>query len=211
MAVTLYGFQYSVYAWIARFALAEKRVAYEWREVNPFAPDVPSEYLTLHPFKRVPVLVSDGFVLYETGSITRYIDEAFPGRRLQPAAPESRARMAQLMSIVDSYAYWPLVCQVFAHGVLGPRIGRPSDPAEVVAGFAAAPRVLAALESLAGPSQWLIDEEISLADIHWAPMIAYFAMHERGALLLDAYPRTAKWFAAIRQRPGFITSHPRLP
>ena len=63
MTVVLHGYQYSVYVRIARLALAEKRIAYERVEVNPFAPEVPSSYLAMHPFRRVPVLVHDDFVL----------------------------------------------------------------------------------------------------------------------------------------------------
>ena len=46
-------------------------------------------YLALNPFGRVPTLVHDGFVLYETTAITRYIDEAFGGTRCSPAMPRS--------------------------------------------------------------------------------------------------------------------------
>src|ERR1700746_835802 len=108
MSLVLHGYRYSVYNRIARLALAEKDVAYDRVEVNPFAPDVPASYLVLHPFGRVPTLVHDGFTLYETGAITRYIDRAFPGPALQPANPQALARMDQIISIVDAYAYWPL-------------------------------------------------------------------------------------------------------
>jgi glutathione S-transferase len=57
MSLVLHGFRYSVYVRIARIALAEKGLTYENVEIDPFATDVPIEYLTLHPFKRVPVLV----------------------------------------------------------------------------------------------------------------------------------------------------------
>lgn len=114
MATELHGYQYSVYSWIARLALHEKGVAYDWIEVNPFAEGIPASYLAMHPFKRVPALAHAGFVLYETGAITRYVDEAFEGPKLQPVEPRERARCNQIMSIVDSYAYWPLVRQVFS-------------------------------------------------------------------------------------------------
>ena len=84
MAVELYGYQFSVYSWIARLALEEKGVDYHWIEVDPFVQSVPVSYLALHPFNRVPTLVHDSFQLYETGAITRYIDEAFPGPSLRP-------------------------------------------------------------------------------------------------------------------------------
>src|SRR3979411_948188 len=113
------------------------------------ASDVPESYLALHPFKRVPALVHDGFEIYETGAITRYVDETFPGPRLQPTDPPHRARCNQFLSIIDSYVYWPLVRQVFSHRVFRPRLGGPSDAAEIEKGLAAASDVLAALERLA--------------------------------------------------------------
>jgi len=70
MALVLHGFRYSVYVRVARIALAEKALAYEHVEIDPFAPDMPTEYLDLHPFRRVPTLVDGDFVLYETGAIT---------------------------------------------------------------------------------------------------------------------------------------------
>jgi Glutathione S-transferase, N-terminal domain len=79
MALVLHGFRYSVYVRVARIVLAEKGLAYENVEVDPFAPEMRIEYLDLHPFRRVPTLVDGEFVLYETEAITRYI-EASPGR-----------------------------------------------------------------------------------------------------------------------------------
>ena len=124
MSLVLHGFRYSVYVRIARIALAEKGLTYEHVEIDPFATDVPIEYLTLHPFKRVPVLVDGDFALYETEAITRYIDEAFPGPALQPSEPRQRARMAQIISIIDSYGYVPMVRQVAGERVFALFRGR---------------------------------------------------------------------------------------
>ena len=211
MTVELYGYQYSVYSWVARLALEEKGTAYGWIEVNPFAPDVPESYLTLHPFKRVPTLVHDGFQIYETGAITRYIDEAFPGPSLQPADPRHRARCSQILSIVDSYVYWPLVRQVFSHRVFRPRLGHPSDIAEAQRGLEAAPVVLAALERLAADTEYLCGAHISLADIHLAPMIGYFAMAEEGDALLKTQHKLSHWWSTMSARPAYRTTMPRLP
>src|SRR5215470_704444 len=194
MTVVLHGYQYSVYVRIARMALGEKGVAYERAEVNPFAPDMPSAYLAMHPFRRVPVLVHDGFVLYETGAITRYVDEAFPGPRLQPTAPRERARMTQIISIIDSYAYWPMVRQVYSHAVFRPRIGQPADAAEIRAGVEGSRRALGALEALAAWEGFLIGSEISLADLHLAPMIAYLTAAPEARGLIAGFPRLSAWW-----------------
>ena len=211
MTVSLNGFQYSVYSWIARLALEEKGADYDWIEVNPFAPDVPESYRALHPFKRVPTLVHDNFQIYETGAITRYVDEAFPGPGLQPTDPRHRARCSQLISIVDSYAYWPLVRQVFSHRVFRPRLGLPSDNAEVQRGLEKAPVVLAALEKLTADTGYLCGADICLADIHLAPMIGYFAMAEEGDALLKTQPKLSNWWTTISARAAYRTTKPRLP
>lgn len=211
MAIELHGYQYSVYSWIARLALHEKGVGYDWVEVNPFAEDLPASYLATHPFKRAPTLNHAGFALYETGAITRYVDEAFDGPRLQPAGPRERARCSQIMSIVDSYAYWPLVRQVFSHGVFRPLMRLEANESEFRRGLAAAPRVLAALETIAGDEQYLCGNQLSLADIHLAPMIGYFVLADEGRALLQTYPRLSEWWSELSNRSTFVTTTPRLP
>ena len=211
MTGELHCYRYSVYSWIARFALEVMGVDYRLIVINPFAGDVPEGYLALHPFKRVPVLVHGSFQLYETGAITRYVDEAFAGPHLQPSSPQGRARMSQLISVVDSYVYWPLVRQVFSHSVFRPRLGRAPDVTEVDEGLKAAAVALAALERLAADAPYLCGPELSLADIHLAPMIGYFAMAEEGAALLKQQPKLSRWWSTIGSRQPYLTTKPKLP
>lgn len=211
MTLVLHGYRYSVYNRIARLALEEKGVIYERTEVNPFEPDQPAAYLSLHPFGRVPTLVRGDFVLYETAAITRYVDRAFPGPSLQPADPKALARMDQIIGVVDSYAYWPLVRQVFAHDVFRPRLGNGGHQGEVAKGLAEAPRVLDALEALASDEHWLVGPALSLADLHLGAMIAYFTLSPRGARLLSTRTRLASWWRRAAGRPSMATTDPGLP
>src|SRR4051794_24067433 len=103
-AVTLHGPAYSTYARTARLVLEEKGVPYELREVDLLAGATQQPaYLELQPFAKVPAFEHDGFRLYETAAIARYVDEAFPGPRLQPSDAKRRARMTQIIAIIDSY------------------------------------------------------------------------------------------------------------
>ena len=211
MTVQLHGYQYSVYAWIARLALHEKAISYTWVEVNPFAKDVPTDYLAMHPFGRVPTLVNGDFVLFETSAITRYVDEAFQGPRLQPINPKDRGRVSQIISVIDSYAYWPLVRQVFSHGVFRPRLGHPADPIEYRRGLETAPFVLGALDQLASGGDFLVADSLSLADIHLAPMIAYFTSDPHGETLLKQHRRLSTWWSAMSLQKHVIETKPVLP
>jgi glutathione S-transferase len=211
MAVELHGYRFSVYAWVARLALHEKGVGYAWVEVDPFSNPLPEGYLDKHPFGRVPTLVHDGFAIYETSAITRYVDSAFEGEPLQPPHAKEQARQNQVISVVDSYAYWPLVRQVFSHGFFRPSTGRPYEAAEVESGLSAAPRVLGALERLASGGPCLINDRPTLADIHLAPMIAYFTAVPRGEEMVRTYPRLAHWWHNMAHRKTFRDTHPPLP
>ncbi|MGI9386108.1 MAG: glutathione S-transferase family protein [Methyloligellaceae bacterium] len=209
-SVELYGYKYSVYAWIARLALHEKGVPYDWIEIDPFAENVAPAYLAMHPFRRVPTLKNDDFVLFETGAITRFIDENFAGPELQPSSAFERARVNQVISIVDSYAYWPLVRQVFSHGYFKPFNGETSDTDEITIGLEAAVPVLEILEQISVDDTFLLGDALSLADIHLAPMISYFTMPVAGQKLIEKYPRLSQWIIGMERRPEFIRTKPNL-
>ncbi|HEU5294661.1 MAG TPA: glutathione S-transferase N-terminal domain-containing protein, partial [Burkholderiaceae bacterium] len=116
--VNLYGLARSVYTRIARLALEEKGAAYTLHEVEIFGPDgVPAEHRARHPFGRIPAFEHDGFWLYETAAITRYVDEAFDGPALQPTQPRERARMNQVIGVIDAYAYRPMIWDVLVERV----------------------------------------------------------------------------------------------
>jgi glutathione S-transferase len=208
--LVLHGYKYSVYNRIARLTLAEKGLTYERVEVNPFDPDRPAAYLTLHPFGRVPVLVHDGFAVYETGAIIRYVDRAFPGPRLQPADPRALARMDQIIGVVDSYGYWPMVRQVFSHGIFRPSRGLAGDAAEVTRGLEGSAKVLAALEALAASDAFLVGPVPSLADLHLGAMVAYFTAAREGAAMLEDHARLSGWWERFSQRPSLKQTDPDL-
>ncbi|MCX7379625.1 MAG: glutathione S-transferase family protein [Alphaproteobacteria bacterium] len=209
MSVELIGYRYSVYLWIARVVLEEKGVAFAHVEVDPFA-GVPDWYLGLHPFGRVPVLRHGDFTLYETAAIARYVDAAFAGESLVPLEARAAGRMQQVIGIVDSYGYRPMVRQVFAHAVFRPRTGAAGEAGEIAAGLEASAGVLAALEGLAG-DDWLVGDRVCLADLHLGPMMAYFVAAPQGAAMLAGYPRLSAWWARMRVRPCMVASDPGLP
>jgi glutathione S-transferase len=211
MLVVLHGYHYSVYRLIARLALAEKGVIYEQVEVNPFAPEIPATYLALHPFGRVPTLVHDGFVLYETAAITRYVDRTFDGQKLQPASARDLARMDQIIAVVDSYGYWPMVRQVFSHRVFRYRARSPVDETEIARGLEGSAKVLAALEALAGGGRFLVGDALSLADLHLGAMTAYFTAAPEGAAMLTQYAKLAAWWQSFAARYSMAATDPGLP
>jgi glutathione S-transferase len=199
----LFGAAYSVYVRSVRLALEEKGVPYRPEEVDIFAPGGPPPgYLQRHPFGRIPAFEHDGFRLYETGAITRYVDEAFAGPRLQPIGPQHRARMNQAISILDNYAYRTLVWDIFVERVRTPKQGRAPDEQKIAAALPNAATCLAALEALMDGADYLAGDALTLADLHAAPMFAYFALASEGAALIDRHRRIGAWWARVAERPS---------
>ncbi|MBN8888874.1 MAG: glutathione S-transferase [Rhodospirillales bacterium 70-18] len=197
----LYGAEYSVYTRIARLALLEKGVAHRLDPVDVFAPGGPSAaHLARHPFGRIPVLEHDGFTLYEASAIARYVDEAFPGPALQPAGARGRARMAQVVSLLDSYAFRPLVLEIYVQRVSR----RTPDEARIAAALGPAAVVLDSLEILA--ENHLAGPDFSLADLHFVPILAYFTLAAEGAAMLAARPKLSAWWARMQRRETVLAT-----
>jgi glutathione S-transferase len=208
---TLFGAPYSVYVRIARLALEEKRVPYRLVEIDIFADGgPPADYLRRHPFARIPAFEHDGFQLYEAGAISRYVDEAFAGPPLQPSEPKARARMNQIIGILDSYAYRTLVWDIFVERVRAPANDRTPDEAKIAAALPQARTCLKALEDLMDAHPWLAGPALTLADLHAAPMFAYLRLADEGAKLMAAHPGIQRWWQAMAARPSMTATRSPL-
>jgi len=202
MKPILFGPAYSVYVRIVKIVLAEKGVDYDRVEFDVFDHnDWPADWPQRQPFGLVPAFEHDGFRLYETRAITRYVDEAFPGPSLQPADPQGRARMEQAISVLDGQGYWPMVREIFVQRVERARDGM-TDEAVIAAALPKAERCLAALGELLGEQQFLAGKDFSLADAQAAPMFHYFLEAPEGQRLLRVTPRLAAWWSRLAARPS---------
>jgi glutathione S-transferase len=205
----VFGAAYSVYVRIVRLVLAEKRVAYRLHEVDVFARGgPPPEHLARQPFGRIPAFEHEGFALYETTAIARYIDEAFDGPPLQPEAPRPRARMNQIVAMLDGHGYRPLVWDLYMERVDAPRSGRVPDEARIATGAAQAGRCLDELVRLMGEQEYLAGDALTLADLHAAPMLAYALAAREGAALVQARPALARWWQRIASRSSMAATRP---
>lgn len=214
MPVILHGPAYSTYARTARLTLEEKGVAYDLNEVDLLkgAHQTP-EHRARHPWGKVPAFEHDGFLLYETFAIARYVDEAFPGPSLQPADAKARARMTQICGVIDSYLYGAAIGKAFWQAAVVPMQGGQGDQAVMQEGLDQAAQALAAIEALlpaGGDNACLCGGGVSLADLHMVPVVEYFAMIPPGKAVLDRTPRLTAWWGGMAARPSVVKTRPSL-
>jgi glutathione S-transferase len=201
----VYGADYSVYVRIVRLVLEEKQVDYRLIPVDIFAEEGRSaEYRARHPFGRIPAFEHDGFDLYETSAIVRYVDEEFPGQKLQPENSQARARMNQIIGIADFYAYRPMVWDVSVE-----RLEKAEpDEAKIAAGLELSQQCCESIEALISDGPWLVGGKLTLADASLAPMMDYFVKAPEGKALLAAYPKLSAWWSLMSSRPSMLATVP---
>jgi glutathione S-transferase len=203
----VYGAAYSVYVQAVRLTLWAKKVPYDLVEVDVFAPSgPPTEHFARHPFGRIPAFAHGRFQLYETAPICRYIDEAFSGPKLQPATPIARAVVGQAISIMDNYAYRSMVWGVYTERIEKPARGIAPDAGALEVARERSNVCLKALEDLQSEHVWLAGSDLSLADLHAAPMFGLFMKTPDAAELMRPYGRMSTWWRRIEEhvRPAQI-------
>ena len=203
----VYGAAMSPFVWSVRLTLAEKGIAHELVSVG--ASEFRSEtHLARHPFGKIPAFEHDGFQLYETQAIMRYIDEAFPATPLQPIELHPFSRMNQIMGIVDAYLTPCLLAGVIYHRIVAPLLGRPADEAAVSAALPRVRHCIGEIARLAGDQQFLAGEMLSLADLMAAPQLCYFKKFPEGQAQLAELPALAAWLGRLEERQSLKVTRP---
>ena len=150
------------------------------------------EHLARHPFGVVPVLDDDGFVLFESRAIVRYLDSRLGGASLVPAAAPERARMDQWLSVDQSYVA-PHVRALAIQRIVRKHDGHPADPAVVDEAERALAQAFATIDRALSGARYLAGELFSLADISLMPYVAGLAMVEASHVLGDLRHVTRWW------------------
>jgi glutathione S-transferase len=210
-APIIYGPQFSTYVRTARLALEEKPASYELVDVAMMqGAHKESEFLARNPFGKVPAFSHDGLDLYETDAIIRYIDQAIPGQSLQPTDASARARMNQIIGIVDSFAYPNMITKVVVQRIVTPMLGGTADEAVIKDGLPTADLCLKEIERLMGEGKFLAGDRVSLADLFLAPVYHYFAATPEGQKQLQPRGKLRGWWDHMKTRNSLVTTEPKL-
>ncbi|HXC89214.1 MAG TPA: glutathione S-transferase family protein [Stellaceae bacterium] len=204
----VYGPAGSTYVWSARLALAEKGVTHELVEV-PFGTHREEPHLSRQPFAKVPAFEHDGFALYETQAIVRYVDERFAGASLQPEDVHEWSRMNQIIGIVDAYAWPSIAGTILLNRMLMPRLfGRAPDEAAIAAALPRARLCLAEIDRLMEGHRFLAADFVTLADLMAIPLLYFFSNVPDGRAPLAEHPKLVDWIRHMETRQSFLVTKP---
>lgn len=157
------------------------------------------EHLARQPWGQVPVFEDDdGFQLYESRAICRYLDAKLSGPSLLPSDVRQRATAEQWISI-ESSNFSPAAMKVIWNLYFSKFLGKEPDMAAVEDGRKGVARTLAVMERQLEGRNFLIGDGLTLADIVFMPYFEYLAAAgEVGTI--DRSERVAAWWRRISER-----------
>ena len=200
-SIIVHGIPGTPYVRAALVALEEKGAEYQFAAMALGALKQ-QPHLSRHPFGRVPAFEHDGWMLYETQAIMRYVDAVVPGPRLQPEEPRAAARMNQLMGITDWYVMRQVSMPISRNRVVAPRLNRPVDEDAIVNAIPDARTCIAEVSRLLDGHAWMAGDTISLADLLLAPHLSMFSEAPEGGQILQEHANLGSWLARIEARPS---------
>ena len=196
MAITLYHDVPSSNSDRVKIALAEKGLKWEGIRVRLANREQKTpEFLKLNPYGKIPVLVEEGKVLFESCIINEYLDEKYPDPPLMPKDPYLRARGRVLVDYALNYAhepYWDLRGEMRK-----PEAER--DTRTVEEKRQQLRILLEYLETALGDKAFFLGD-LSLADIAIVPRM--LRAESYGALPALSLPRLNSWLERMKQRPS---------
>lgn len=195
----LYGHPYSTCTRKVLLTLAETNTPYELTVVDFAKGEHKQEpHLSRQPFGQVPAIDDDGFKLYESRAIARYINQKVRGP-LVPTDLQELARMEQWISIETSDFSGPAMKFIFQHA-----FHRPQSDEVLVAAGKSLDLALDVMNSRLSVAPYFAGNQFSLADICFMPYVGYLM----GSPLKERIARNTRveaWWGRVSERPSWKT------
>jgi glutathione S-transferase len=190
----LYDFPESPYCQKVRIVLAEKDLSFEIVPVDLKAGEQRRpEFLKLNPFGKVPVLIDDELIVYDSTIINEYLEDEYPHPPLLPSDSSARARVRTFEDYADN-AFIPVT------GIIMNELRKPEaerDGEKLANARQQVQRMLAVIDGSLAGRQWLAGN-FSLADVAFAPRVVILAA--LGVELDAEWKNVAGWVQRLNQR-----------
>jgi glutathione S-transferase len=197
----VFGFPRSTFVNIVRMILTHKGVTYQFHDLEPVMGK--PEHLALHPFNRVPIFRHGDLTVYETSAFAAYVDESFDGAHLTPKDAKARALMNQWISAVNSYYYPYMIYHVTHERLVFPELGIASDEKVVAHALPKVETGLTVVErQLAHGKNFLLGEELSIADFYLLPSTFAFSLTAEGQSMYPNFPAFCRWRERMDNLPA---------
>jgi len=155
-----------------------------------------SDYLKMNPTGLVPTISDDGFTLWESHSIVRYLSAKHGSGSLCPSDPRARADAERWMD-------WAFTFQNAMRNVFWGLIRTPAEKRDLKAieeGRKRSIELLAIPESVLAGRKYVTGDAFTMGDI---PLGCEVQRYMRVPIERPKFPAVEAWFERLRERPAF--------
>lgn len=155
------------------------------------------EHLSRQPFGKMPALDDDGFALYESRAMCRYLDGK-AGGKLTPTDRKQDALMEQWIS-VEVENFTPNAMKFVYHTVFQ----RPQTEETLAKAAEGLDLACKALDKNLAGKTYLVNEQFTIADICYAPYIEYAMANPTAKELFGKHANVMSWWNRVAERPSW--------
>ncbi|RXW15172.1 hypothetical protein EST38_g10678 [Candolleomyces aberdarensis] len=205
MVLTLYGYPISTCSKRVAVVLHEKQVPFKFVTIDLATGEQKAPvHLEKHPFGETPYIVDDdGFVLYESRAIARYIEEKYAGQgtTLIPRDLKAKGLFEQAVSI-ETANFDPYASKAAQEKISKPAMtGLAPDEAYFESQIKELAKNLDVYDKILSKQKYLAGDEITLADLFHLPYAE--ALPYTGTKVIEERPNVARWLSDLRARPSW--------
>ncbi len=200
MSYKLHGAFLSPYVRKTRAYCYEKGIEFEPVNVDPAR--FPADYHELNPLMRIPALEHGDVRIGDSAVICQYLEKLHPAPPLYPSDPALCARAQWLEKYAD-YELGPhCTYGFFRQRLILPLRGQPGDDSKVEDARQQLPALFDYLESTLTDRQWLVADQLSIADIAVASQLVNY-LHSGEQLDATRWPNLHAHMTRMHGRPSF--------
>ena len=160
------------------------------------------EYLEISPFGKVPAIDDDGYRLFESNAIVKYLcrREDSP---LYPTALQAQGRVDAWCDFAASMLT-PAMGRIFFNKILAPMLGMESNQESLNDGLRFVGNYLPVLEKQLASQANLASDALTIADL---AVLNGFDLSEICEVDISAAPRLCEWRAELRSQDFYQSVH----
>ena len=201
--LTIYGADLSPPSCKVRFAANALGMAYEYRKVDLINGENTSEaFLKLNPAGKVPVIEDDGFVLFESNAIIKYLATKSESP-LYPAGTRQRAVIDQWIDFVSHHVATAMN-RVLFNRVFAPFLKMEVDERSLSEGLSFLDRFLPVVDNPLKERRYLAGGELTLADLN---LLSALDPAEVAQVALSGYLNITRWRQDLMGRDFYTKCH----
>lgn len=190
----IYGSDLSGPANKARFAANALGLKYEYIQVNLREGEQRKpEFQKLNPVGKIPVVDDDGFVLFESNAIIRYLADK-NNSPLYPRELKARAVVDQWIDFISSHVGLAF-SKVAFNRLFAPRMKMEVDERSLKEGLQWLDRYLPIVNDQLGKSKYIASDKMTIADI---ALLATLDPAEVCSIDLSTYKNIVQWRNALK-------------